>query len=139
MLCNAYGVESAGLGFSEPALARIVTFFNCAKAVLFFVEVAECTFLSAIHEGSDQVAVAVYFKKAFLFHGAAALPLHFVLEIIVVLFYGRSFRFLKRGSAVTYDTAFSLAFFVVAGEKIKDDILGNKDVIYLDNRAELHF
>ena len=125
----ADGVQAAGDGLSQ-ALA-----LDRAQAVPVAGEVAERAGPTVCERGHE-IAVPVDGKKAVANDRRPTLFGHQLFEGPVIAFEGRDLFLFKRRAALSFDAARSLAFLVIAGEVLTDDLLRHEDVAYLHYCSE---
>jgi hypothetical protein len=128
---DTHRVETAGNRLAELHETLVELTFDGTEAVPFVVEMTEGTFFSTADKRGNDIAVPVYFKKAFFLDRLPPFFLHQRRKERIRGFQRLKFFFLQRGSAFPHYAARTLANRIVTGEKLRHYLLGNKDVAYL--------
>ena len=126
-----YGIETAGNGLYETALARRMGPLHGAEAIVP-LEAGVGALLASAKQRSHHIAVGVDLEETGLRNALAAFGRHIILIIVVFPFEFRCLLFLQRSAAVTYYAAGPLAYGIIATEELRHDLRGDQDVAYLD-------
>jgi hypothetical protein len=120
---NAYGIERAGDGLPECSKSFAELALNGAEAASIGLKMTIGTFLGTGDYRSDKVSVTVNFKETLGIYCRTALFRHERGIYPIIGLQRLQFLFLEGRAAVSDYAAAALAYGVVAGKKLKDDIL----------------